>query len=65
MGTFVAENENLVPDEDKFYFGNATVVGLRKQLRENGLPANGRKFQLYTRLVSPFFPFHGSPSVMF
>lgn len=47
---FLAENEDLVPEEDKFYFGNATVKGLREQLRENGMITSGRKYELYLRL---------------
>lgn len=47
---FLAENEDLVPEEDKFYFGNATVKGLREQLRENGMFTSGRKYELYLRL---------------
>lgn len=51
MGSFGASYEDLVPGKDLFYFGNATVKGIRDQLRENGLPTGGIKYHLYLRLV--------------
>lgn len=51
MGSFVTENEDLVPDDDKYYFGIATVRGLREQLRDNNLAVSGLKYELYRRLV--------------
>ncbi|KAG6355353.1 hypothetical protein INS49_003315 [Diaporthe citri] len=51
MGSFGANYEDLVPEQDLYYFGNATVKGIRDQLRENGLPTGGLKYQLYLRLV--------------
>lgn len=52
MGSFGANYQDLVPNKDLFYFGNATVKGMRDQLRENGLPTGGIKYHLYQRLVS-------------
>ncbi|KAK7699575.1 hypothetical protein SLS64_011529 [Diaporthe eres] len=51
MGSFGANYEDLVPGKDQYYFGNATVRGIRDQLRENGLPTSGIKYELYLRLT--------------
>ncbi|KAL2289269.1 hypothetical protein FJTKL_02285 [Diaporthe vaccinii] len=51
MGSFGANYEDLVPGKDQYYFGNATVSGIRDQLRENGLPTSGIKYELYLRLT--------------
>ncbi|KAG8160629.1 hypothetical protein KVR01_008893 [Diaporthe batatas] len=43
-------NENLVAAGDLPYYKAATVAGLKDQLRENNLPIDGRKYDLYLRL---------------
>lgn len=45
------KNFHLVPMEDRPYFLRATVVGLRAQLQELGLPSSGLKVELYFRLT--------------
>ncbi|KAI3394945.1 hypothetical protein diail_2052 [Diaporthe ilicicola] len=46
-----AIDEDLVADDDRPYFIAATTVLLRQQLHHAGLPINGRKYDLYTRLM--------------
>lgn len=61
MGSFGANFEDLVPKQDKFYFGNATVKGIRDQLRDNGLATGGVKYNLYQRLVENGLRLYNDP----